>query len=380
MNDISTICSQAGIDSDEHHGAVIPPLYLSTNYSFKGLNDSRQYDYCRSGNPTRDLLGETLAQLEGGYGGVMVASGMAAVDLPFKLLNPGDTVIVPHDSYGGTHRLTTAYAKKKIYDIHFVDQTDKDALRVAFDKKPKMILVETPSNPLLRITDIEFIVSLAKENNTLVVADNTFLSPVLQNPISLGVDVVVHSTTKYINGHSDSVGGGVVAKSKELYEELHWWANCTGTTSNPFDNYLTLRGLRTLNIRVQQQQASAEKIVAFLSKHNAVSKVYYPGLEEHEGHDIALKQQKGFGAMLSFELNGNEQSVRDFIQKLKHFTLAESLGGFESLICHPSTMTHAAVSSEDQKIAGIRPNLLRLSIGLENTDDLIASLDTALKA
>ena len=379
MSKISTICSQAGIDKDGQHGSVIPPLYLSTNYSFAGLNDKRPYDYCRSGNPTRDLLGETIAKLENGYGGVMVASGMAAVDLPFKLLNPGDCVIVPHDSYGGTHRLTTAYAKNKTYNIDFVNQTDETALREAFSKKPKMILVETPSNPLLRITDIELVVKLAKEHGTLVVADNTFLSPVLQNPLNLGADIVVHSTTKYINGHSDAVGGAVVAKTKKLHEELAWWANCTGTTSNPFDNYLTLRGLRTLNIRVKQQQETAGRIVEFLNNHNDIEKIYYPGLTDHVGHDTAKKQQKGFGSMLSFELKGNEEQVRTFIDKLDHFTLAESLGGFESLIAHPSSMTHAAVSLEDQKTAGIKQNLLRLSIGLEDAQDLIDALDRAIK-
>ena len=374
----NTLIARAGVDEDAMHGSVMPPLYMSTNFSFEGFEKKRPYDYSRSGNPTRDVLAEALAGLEKGAGAVVTATGMGALHLVFQLLKPGDVMIAPHDCYGGTHRLLTAAHKKGSFVVKFVNQTDDEALEAAFTEDVRMILVETPSNPLLRITDFEKVKTLAKKGDTLVVADNTFLSPILQTPLELGADIVLHSTTKYLNGHGDVVGGAVIAKTKELHEELSWWGNCIGITGSPFDSYMTLRGLRTLDVRVRRQQETAGQIAEFLNDYDAVRIVYYPGLESHKGHDIAGRQQKGFGAMLSFELVGGQDDVRAFIEKLELFSLAESLGGVESLVAHPATMTHAAMDAEARKTAGMSDGLLRLSIGLEDSDDLIADLARAL--
>lgn len=375
-----TIAARAGIDTDIAHGAVTPPLYLSSNFSFESFGNKRAYDYTRSGNPTRDLLGKTIADLEGGYDSVITATGMAAVDLVLQLLGPDDLLIAPHDCYGGTYRLLTARAKKGHFKIAFADLTRKQNLPLIFSAKPKLILVETPSNPLLRVTDIGAVAREAQKHGTIVAVDNTFLSPALQQPIRFGADIVIHSTTKYINGHSDVVGGAVVCKTKELHETLAWWANCTGTTGAPFDSFLTLRGLRTLDIRIKAQCVATEEIAQYLSDHPAVNAVHYPGLKTHPGHALARQQQKGFGAMLSFELHGGQEDAEAFTNALKHFTLAESLGGFESLIAHPASMTHASMHPTARRNAGIGDGLIRLSIGLEAAKDLIADLDQALNA
>ncbi len=378
--DLCTIAARAGIGADLQHGAVTPPLYLSSNFEFEGFGRPRPYDYTRSGNPTRDLLGRAIADLEGGHHAVITSSGMAALDLVLQLLGPDDLIIVPHDCYGGTYRLVTARAKKGHFKIAFANLTLKQNLPLILSAKPKLILVETPSNPLLRITDIKAIAHEAKKHGTLVVVDNTFLSPVLQKPFDFGADIVVHSTTKYLNGHSDVVGGAVVSKTKELYENLTWWANCLGTTGAPFDSFLTLRGLRTLPARIRQQDETAGEIAQYLAAHPQVRKVYYPGLRDHEGHQIARIQQKGYGAMLSFEIDGGEAETRAFIESLRLFSFAESLGGFESLIAHPATMTHAAMDETARQRAGIGRNLIRLSIGLESPQDLIRDLEKALTA
>jgi len=378
--DIRTICARSGVDQDPAHGAVMPPLYLSSNYSFAGFDQKRKYDYSRSGNPTRDVLAETLAELEGGAGCVVTATGMAAVDLPLALLSPGDLLIAPHDCYGGTHRLICARAKKGHFDVLWVDQNDAEALDAALAKGPKLVLVETPSNPLLRVVDVADICVRAHDVGAKVVADNTFLSPALQRPIELGADIVVHSTTKYINGHSDVVGGAVISADPADHAELAWWANCLGVTGSPFDAYLTLRGIRTLFTRIERQQATAGHVAALLDAHPAVRVVHYPGLKSHPGHAIAHRQQQGPGAMLSFELVGGVEAVRSLVESLDVFTLAESLGGVESLIAHPATMTHAAMTPEARKVAGITDGLLRLSVGLEHQDDLVADLVRALDA
>lgn len=372
-----TRTARAGIEADSKHGSVTPVLYLSTNYAFEGFGKKRPYDYSRSGNPTRDDLGRTIAVLEGGHDAVITSSGMAALDLVFQLLGPDDLVIAPHDCYGGTHRLLNARAKRGQFEVLFADLTRTENLPALFACKPKLVLIETPSNPLLRITDIAAVTKLAKRTGALVVVDNTFLSPALQKPFDLGVDIVVHSTTKYLNGHGDVVGGAVVSKTPELHEKLTWWANCTGTTGAPFDSFLTLRGLRTLDLRVRQQNDSAEDIAAYLSTHKSVSKVYYPGLKTHQGHDIARAQQKGFGAMLSIELE-NQNAAKRFVERLSLFSFAESLGGYESLVAHPATMTHAAMDKAVQEKAGITDGLLRLSIGLESPEDLVRDLEQAL--
>ncbi len=375
---IETRTVRAAVGGDTAHGAVMPPLYLSTNFTFAGFDQKRDYDYTRSGNPTRDAFGDALAKLEGGAGCVVTSSGMAAIHLICQLLRPGDLLIAPHDCYGGTCRLLNAARRKRHFDVAYIDQNDPAALDAALAGKPKLILVETPSNPLLRIVDVRAICEKAKTAGSLVAADNTFLSPALQKPLKLGADIVLHSTTKYINGHSDIVGGAVIAKDPALQDELGWWGNCLGLTGAPFDSFLALRGLRTLFVRIRQQEATTQKVAAALVRHPRVEKVYYPGLPDHPGHAVAVSQQSGFGAMLSFELDDGGGNIPAFLKALACFSLAESLGGVESLIAHPATMTHAAMEPGERIRAGIGDNLLRLSIGLEDAEDLIDDLTHAL--
>ncbi|MCD9005053.1 O-succinylhomoserine (thiol)-lyase [Luteimonas sp. XNQY3] len=380
----ATRAVRAGIDRDPAYGAVTPPIVLSSNFSFAGFGEKRQYDYTRSGNPTRDLLGEALAELEGGAGGVVTPTGMAAITLVLNaLLEPGDRLVVPHDAYGGSWRLFDALARKGHFELVTADLTDPRALAEALATQPKLVLLETPSNPLLRITDLRFVIEAAHRAGALAVVDNTFLSPALQRPIEFGADVVLHSTTKYINGHSDVVGGAVIARDAGLHAQLAWWANALGITGSPFDSFLTLRGLRTLDARLRVHQENTAGVVALLDAHPAVARVHYPGLVDHPGHAIAARQQSGFGAMLSFELAGapgvaQEDVVRAFVAGLQQFTLAESLGGVESLIAHPATMTHAAMTPDARAAAGISDGLLRLSVGIEALDDLLVDIEAGL--
>ena len=374
-----TVAVRAGIDRDQAHGAVVPPIVLSSNFSFAGYGEKRAYDYTRSGNPTRDLLGEALAELEGGAGGIITTSGMAALTLVLQLLEPGDRLLIPHDCYGGSWRLFNALANKGHFHLDVADLTDPHALATALAQSPRLVWVETPSNPLLRITDLRFVAEAAHRVGALVVADNTFLSPALQTPLALGADIVVHSTTKYINGHSDVVGGAVIAGNAELHDRLAWWANALGLTGSPFDSFLTLRGLRTLDARLRVHQENALAAAQLLSNHPAVAQVHFPGLAEHPGHALAKRQQRGFGAMLSFELAGGDPAVRAFLDGLAHFTLAESLGGVESLVAHPASMTHAAMSPDARTEAGIGDGLLRLSIGIEAAADLLQDLANGLE-
>jgi cystathionine gamma-synthase len=377
----STRAVRAGIDRDTAFGAVTPPLVLSSNFSFAGFADKRDYDYTRSGNPTRDLLGEALADLEGGAGGVITSSGMSAIALVLgALLRPGDRLLVPHDGYGGSWRLFNALAAKGAFELDTCDLTDPRALAAALQHGPALVWIETPSNPLLRITDLRLVIDAAHAAGALAVVDNTFLSPALQRPIAdFGADVVVHSTTKYINGHSDVVGGAAIAGDAALHERLVWWANCLGLTGAPFDSFLTLRGLRTLDARVRVHQQNTEALVALLNGHPAVRALHYPGLATHPGHALAARQQYGFGAMLGLELHAGEAGARAFVEGLRYFTLAESLGGVESLVAHPATMTHAAMTPEARSAAGITDGLLRLSVGIEHADDLVADIQAALQ-
>ena len=376
---LATRAVRAGIDCDPAFGAVAPPLVLSANFSFDGLAGKRRYDYTRSGNPTRDQLGDALASLEGGAGTVVTSTGMAAVTLVLHaLLEPGDRLLVPHDCYGGSWRLFTALAAKGAFALESCDFTDPAALDAAIGRRPTLVWVETPSNPLLRITDIAAVSAAAHSVGAVVAVDNTFLSPALQRPIEQGAEIVVHSTTKYINGHSDVVGGAVVAREASLADQLAWWANALGITGSPFDSYLTLRGLRTLDARLRIQQGNCAAIADLLARHSEVAAVHYPGLAYHPGHAIAVRQQDGFGAMLSFELSGGEQAVHAFVDGLDCLTLAESLGGVETLIAHPASMSHAAMSEDARTRAGIGPGLLRLSVGIEALDDLVEDLTTAL--
>ncbi len=373
-----TNCVRAGIESDSQYGSVIPPLYLSANYAFEEIGKRREYDYTRSGNPTRNLLAEAINQLEGGYGAVVTSSGLSAINLLLQVLKQGDLVVAPHDCYGGTWRLLNALKEKEQINVIFVDQHDPDEFKKALELKPKQVWIETPSNPLLRIVDIEKVADLAHKVGAKVIADNTFLSPLGQSPLKLGADYVIHSTTKYLNGHSDVVGGCAVAKAQDDFEKLVWWANASGLTGAPFDSWLTLRGLRTIEVRIKKQQESAFKIAEYLNEQPKIKKVYYPGLKCHKDHLIAKKQQNGFGAMLSFEIEGGFQELKEFVAKLKYFSLAESLGGIESLIAHPASMTHASMSEEARRSAGIQETLLRLSIGIEDCEDLLQDIKEAL--
>jgi len=369
---------RAALDSDPQHGAVVPPLHLTSTFSFAKFGQKGRYDYSRSGNPTRDALGEALAELEGGAGAVVTASGMAAVALVAHLCRAGETVLVPRDCYGGTFRLFTGFERQGLLKVVFVDPTDLAGFAAALAAKPRFVWLETPSNPLLRITDLERTSALARAAGALVVVDNTFLSPVWQQPIALGADIVVHSTTKYLNGHSDVVGGAVIAANATLQEELAWWGNCLGLTGAPFDSFLTLRGLRTLHPRLALHAANAGRIAQLLTAHPAVERTYYPGLPDHPGHALAARQQKAFGAMVSFELRGGLAAVRALVEGLDCFSLAESLGGVESLVAHPATMTHASMAPEARARAGITDSLLRLSVGIEAVDDLLADLGAGL--
>jgi cystathionine gamma-synthase len=369
---------RAGLESDAQHGSVVPPIYLSSNFAFEGYRKPRKYDYSRSGNPTRDQLAAALADLEGGAGAVVTCTGLAAVTLVLATLASGARILAPHDCYGGTYRLLAALHAQGKFMVDFVDQGDAAAFAAALAARPQLVLVETPSNPLLRIVDIQALAQAAHAAGALVLADNTFLSPLWQQPLALGADLVLHSTTKYLNGHSDVVGGAVVAATPALAETLAWWANAIGVTGAPFDSFLSLRGVRTLNARMAVHAANTAEIVKLLSRHPAVRRLHYPGLPDHPGHEIARRQQSSFGAMLSFELD-DEAAVQAFLTGLECFTLAESLGGVESLIAHPASMTHAGMEESARLKAGIGPGLLRVSVGIEDAEDLVADLAAGLE-
>jgi cystathionine gamma-synthase len=376
---IATRSVRAGLESDAQHGSVVPPIYLSTNFAFEKYRKPRKYDYTRSGNPTRDQLGKALADLEGGVGAVVTCTGLSAITLILATLPGGARVIAPHDCYGGTYRLLAALHAQGSLVVDFVDQGDAGALQAALELGARLVWIETPSNPLLRVVDIRAISDAAHAIGALAAVDNTFLSPIWQQPLALGADLVMHSTTKYLNGHSDVVGGAVIAASPDLQNNLAWWANAIGVSGAPFDSFMTLRGVRTLHSRMRVHAENTAVVVDFLSKHPAVERVYYPGLPDHPGHEIARRQQSGFGAMLSFELHGGEPAVEAFLSGLECFTLAESLGGVESLISHPASMTHAGMEESARLRAGIGAGLLRVSVGIEDPADLVADLSAGLE-
>ncbi len=375
----ATSAVRAGIGSDRHHRAVVPPIHLSSTFAFDGLGRKGTYDYTRSGNPTRDHLAHALADLELGTGAVVTSSGMSAVALVLQLLRPGEIVLAAHDCYGGTHRALVGLAGKQHFVLRRADLTAPDAVEQVRSSGAKLVWIETPSNPLLRLTDIRKVADAAHDAGALVVVDNTFLSPALQRPLELGADIVVHSTTKYLNGHSDVVGGAVIARDAAIHEQLAWWANCLGLAGAPFDSFLTLRGLRTLDARMRVHQENAARLAVALERQPAVSSVHYPGLPAHPQHLLARTQQSGFGAMISFELGGGIAAVECFLPRLQYFSLAESLGGVESLIAHPATMTHASMDAEARKVAGISDSLLRISVGIEDGTDLERDLVEALE-
>jgi cystathionine gamma-synthase len=376
---LATRSVRAGLESDSQHGSVVPPIYLSTNFAFAGYRQPRKYDYTRSGNPTRDQLAGAVADLEGGAGAVITCTGLAAITLILATLPNGARVIAPHDCYGGSYRLLAALHAKGALEVDFIDQADPAALEASLSAGARLVWIETPSNPLLRVYDIAAICAAARAAGALSVVDNTFLSPLWQQPLLLGADLVLHSTTKYLNGHSDVVGGAVVAATAELQQNLAWWANAIGVTGSPFDSFLTLRGIRSLHARMRVHAENTAALVDALSRHPAVSAVHYPGLATNPGHEIAKRQQRCAGAMLSFELAGGEPSVRALLDGLECFTLAESLGGVESLIAHPASMTHAGMEESARLRAGIGDGLLRVSVGIEDAGDLIADLNAGLE-
>jgi cystathionine gamma-synthase len=369
---------RSALAEDTGHRSVIPPIYLSTNFVFDKPGECGRYDYTRSGNPTRDQLGDALSRLESGCGAVITSSGMSAVAVVTQLLSHDDVLLAPHDCYGGCHRLFLAESRRVGFKVVFVDQSSPEAVAAAHELRPRIIWLETPSNPLLRVTDIAAWSRVAKDVGATCVVDNTFLSPVNQRPLELGADLVVHSTTKLLNGHSDVVGGAVVSKDPELFEQIAWWANCLGLTGAPFDSFLTLRGVRTLQARSRVHEENTLAVVAALEGHSAVKALYHPSLPDHEGHEIAVRQQLGWGSLISFELHGGRTGVDAFLDGLEHHTLAESLGGVESLIAHPATMTHASMDEEARATAGITEGLLRLSVGIEDAADLVADVRAAL--
>ncbi|MEE3664301.1 cystathionine gamma-synthase [Brenneria sp. g21c3] len=377
----ATIAVRSGLNNDEQYGCVVPPIHLSSTYNFTGFNQPRAHDYSRRGNPSRDVVQRALAELEGGADAVMTSSGMSAIMLVCTVfLRPGDLLVAPHDCYGGSYRLFDSLSKRGAFRVKFVDQGDEAALKTALEEKPKLVLVESPSNPLLRVVDIAAICQAVREAGAVSVVDNTFLSPALQQPLALGADLVLHSCTKYLNGHSDVVAGAVIARDAETATELAWWANNIGVTGGAFDSYLLLRGLRTLGPRMAAAQRNALQLVEYLQQQPLVKKLYHPSLPQNPGHEIARRQQTGFGAMLSFELDGDEDTLRRFLASLELFTLAESLGGVESLISHAATMTHAGMAPEARAAAGISETLLRISTGIEDGDDLVADLARAFQA
>lgn len=375
----ATRAVRAGLNTDEAFSAVVPPLHLSSTYAFAALGSPGPYDYSRSGNPTRTILADALADLEGGAGAVVTTSGMSAVTTALHALVPmGGRVVVPFDCYGGSWRLFDALARKGAFRLDLADLSDPGEVARALATPADLVWIETPSNPLLRVTDVAATAAAAHAAGALVVADNTFCSPVVQRPLELGADVVVHSTTKYINGHSDVIAGAVIAAHADHHTELGWWANTLGATGSAFDAYLTLRGLRTLHLRMAAAQANAQAIAEFLAGHPAVRAVHYPGLASHPGHALAARQQEGFGAIVTFEV-ADEPAAAALVNGLEHFCLAESLGGVESLISHTASMTHAAMPPEVRAAAGITDGMLRISVGVEDPGDLIADLAAGLE-
>ena len=375
-----TIAVRSGLNTDNQHGAVIPKISLTTCYRFEEFAKPRPFDYGRKSTPNRDSVQKTIAALEGGVDAILTNCGMSAIHLlSVALLSPDDLVIAPYDCYGGSYRLFNSLSQKGYFKAKFINQADDEAVKQALALQPKLILIETPNNPLLRVVDIKKIADLAHQAGALVLVDNTFMTHILQQPFTLGADIIIHSCTKFLNGHSDLLAGVLVFKDQQLADDVLWWSNNIGTANSSFDTYLLQRGLRTLAVRVLAQQESAMKIVDFLSQHPKIAAVHHPSLTSTLGHDIAKKQQKGYGSLLSFELKGGAEKTPIFVEKLKIFTLAQSLGGTESLISHPTTMTHAGISAQARQAAGISDQLLRISVGLEDVNDLIADLAQALE-
>ena len=373
-----TLAIHAGYDPKEHFGAVMTPVYQTSTFAFHGPGQHGPFDYSRSGNPTRKALESCLAALEGGTAGFAFATGMAAEITLLMMFEAGDNIVVHDDLYGGTYRLFESVLASKQIHAHYVDLRNLAKFSEALAASPKAVWVESPTNPLMNLVDIQAVSDLAHQHGALVICDNTFLSPYFQQPLDLGADIVVHSTTKYINGHSDVVGGGLVVKDSGLAERIYFLQNAMGTCAGPQDCFLVLRGVKTLAVRMEEHNRSALEIARWLEKHPQVSAVLHPGLESHPQHSLALRQARGFGGTFSFRARGGEDAAKRTLSRLRVFTLAESLGGVESLVEHPCTMSHASVPPEVQAKMGITPDLIRVSVGLEDVGDLIADLDAAL--
>lgn len=378
--EFETLAIHAGERPDKTYGAVAVPIYQTSTFAFEDIGKTRGFDYSRTGNPTRKILEDTIASLEGGKAAFAFATGMAAETTVIHLLSAGDHVVTGDDIYGGTYRLFQDVMTRFGVEFTFVRMDSRRNIEAAIRPNTRLLWLETPSNPLLNIVDLEMAVDVAKKHNLLTAIDNTFASPYFLKPIEFGIDLVVHSTTKYLNGHCDVLGGAVVTTTDDLTERVHFLLNAMGTPASPFDSWLVLRGIETLPIRMERHQANAFAVADFLGGHPAVKKVYFPGLESHPGHDIARRQMKGFGGMVSFEINGGEKETNTFLRSIKLFVLAESLGGAASLCAHPATMTHASMPEEHRRKVGITTELVRLSIGLENPGDLIEDLKQALES
>lgn len=373
----STKSIHVGQEADTATGATIVPIYQTSTFTQSEIGVHKGFEYSRSGNPTRSALEKCLASLENGKYGLAFASGLAATNGVLSILRPGDHIVSGEDVYGGTYRLF-----EKVFSIYgvtatYVNGTEPSEFAKAIKKETKLIWLETPTNPLLKLTDIAEVAKIAKEKNILLTVDNTFATPYLQRPLELGADIIVHSTTKYLGGHSDVVGGAVILNDETLYEKIKFYQNAAGAVPGPFDSWLVLRGIKTLGIRMKQHEVNALKVADYLSTHPNVLSVNYPGLKIHPQYELAKKQMLGFSGMVSFELKGAYKEVNEFMKSLKIFSLAESLGGVESLACHPASMTHASIPKEEREKRGIRETLVRLSVGIEDAEDLISDLDQA---
>ncbi|MCB0402052.1 MAG: cystathionine gamma-synthase [Flavobacteriales bacterium] len=369
-----------GLEPDSATGAIMTPIYQTSTYVQDGVGNHKGYEYSRTLNPTRHALEKNLAAIENGKYGACFGSGLAAMDCLIKTLNPGDEVISTNDLYGGSYRLFKTIFEKYGIKFHFVPMQDMTQIEANINSNTKLIWVETPTNPMMNIIDIQAVAKIAKANGILLAVDNTFATPYLQNPLDLGADVVMHSVTKYLGGHSDVVMGALVCNDDKLAQEIYRIQNSSGAVCGPQDSFLVLRGIKTLHLRVQRHCENGEKVAQFLANHPKIDKVYWPGFETHPNHDVARKQMRGFGGMISFTLKGNKlEDALDVVKKVEIFALAESLGGVESLIGHPATMTHASIPKEEREKSGVVDSLIRLSVGVEDVDDLIRDLEQALR-
>jgi cystathionine beta-lyase/cystathionine gamma-synthase len=375
----ATLAIHAGQEPDPTTGAVVVPLYQTSTYAQEGLGRHKGFEYARTQNPTRLAVEKNLAALENARFGYAFASGMAAIDTTLRLVKAGDHVVVSDNTYGGTFRLFDRVLSNYEIEFSYVDTTNLSAVEAAFQPRTKMVFLETPTNPLMSVTDLQAVSAISHQRGAIVVCDNTFLSPVLQRPLEHGCDIALHSTTKYLNGHSDSVGGVVVTNDEKIAEKLAFLQNSVGAILSPFDSWLILRGTKTLALRMKQHDENGRQVAAFLAEHPKVQKVYYPGLTSHPQHELAQRQQNGFGGMISFE-TGSLENAKKVLEAVKLCTLAESLGGVETLISHPATMTHASVPAEKRRKLGITAGLIRISVGIEDVEDIIRDLDKALNS